>query len=358
MLLTALFFAVLWVSTGRVPAYGWLAVSAAAWSVVSLNYWAQNVGMTHWNWVRAFFLALGVFITTIPVWSHRLVETRRAGIERVFFAMLVLYAALALTLSDRDFATIIPAVRIALLAIAAYGVVFLIRARSLFAPWEARAYTAGGIGAISLAASDVLRAVGLIDSSSPEMFPYVGLVLVICFATTLGVRFSSALREARRLNADLEERVRVKTRQLEDRHERVRELERVQVLAGERERLVREMHDGLGGQLVATLALVKSGASRPDEVADALRNALDDMRAVIDSMDPLVDDLGKLFGGFRARFDSLQVRRLQKLWAIGVKSHKVEPMIVTQDEDDVSLGCRRAIASQYVVRAGKESNCQ
>lgn len=72
---------------------------------------------------------------------------------------------------------------------------------------------------------------------------------------------------------------------------------------------MREMHDGLGGQLVSTLAMVERGRGDARAVAEALRVALDDMRVVIDSLDPGISDLGALLGAFRARIDPLLARR-------------------------------------------------
>jgi len=73
----------------------------------------------------------------------------------------------------------------------------------------------------------------------------------------------------------------------------------------ERERITREMHDGLGGQLVSTIAMLERGRSNPGEVTEALRRALDDMRIVIDSLDPTTTDLTTSLGKLRARLEPL-----------------------------------------------------
>lgn len=73
----------------------------------------------------------------------------------------------------------------------------------------------------------------------------------------------------------------------------------------ERERMMREMHDGLGGQLVSTIAMVERGRSTQGEVTEALRRALDDMRIVIDTLDPTTTDLTTSLGKLRARLEPL-----------------------------------------------------
>jgi PAS domain S-box-containing protein len=73
----------------------------------------------------------------------------------------------------------------------------------------------------------------------------------------------------------------------------------------ERERITREMHDGLGGQLVSTIAMLERGRSSPSEVIEALRRALDDMRIMIDSVDPASTDLATSLGKLRGRLEPL-----------------------------------------------------
>jgi signal transduction histidine kinase len=77
------------------------------------------------------------------------------------------------------------------------------------------------------------------------------------------------------------------------------------------------MHDGLGGQLVSTIAMLERGRSTQDEVTEALRRALDDMRIVIDSLDPTTTDLTTSLGKLRVRLEPLLRRNGIKLhWRI------------------------------------------
>jgi len=70
-------------------------------------------------------------------------------------------------------------------------------------------------------------------------------------------------------------------------------------LARERARLMRDLHDGLGGQLVSIVAL--SERSEASGIGDAARAALKDLRLVIDSMDDIGGDLMLALGSWRDR---------------------------------------------------------
>jgi signal transduction histidine kinase len=84
--------------------------------------------------------------------------------------------------------------------------------------------------------------------------------------------------------------------------------EKQKLLLLERERLAREMHDGLGGQLVSALSMVERGSTDSDEVAEVLRRAIDEIGIVIDSLDPDTTNLSTSLGKLRARLEPLLSR--------------------------------------------------
>jgi signal transduction histidine kinase len=62
---------------------------------------------------------------------------------------------------------------------------------------------------------------------------------------------------------------------------------------------MRDLHDGLGGQLVSIVALSERGEA--GEIGDAARAALKDLRLVIDSMDDIGGDLMLALASWRDR---------------------------------------------------------
>jgi len=131
------------------------------------------------------------------------------------------------------------------------------------------------------------------------------------------LRSRDALRSSRTLNRDLEARVTSKHRELESNYARLREAEREQAVTSERQRILRDMHDGLGGQLVSTLAMVESGRFEPEEVAEALRDGLDDLRLMVESLDPAEADLLSMLAVLRERVEPRLARRgLRFVWSV------------------------------------------
>lgn len=146
------------------------------------------------------------------------------------------------------------------------------------------------------------------------LLPWALAALVFTAAWLLLVRFVQTLNAAELLNVDLEAMVRERTAALQAQFERVRELERREAIAAERERLMRDMHDGVGGHLVSMLAMIEADRRRPGELAQVVREALDDMRLMIDSLEPVDDDLNAVLAMFHDRL-------APRLRAAGVALH-------------------------------------
>jgi signal transduction histidine kinase len=116
-------------------------------------------------------------------------------------------------------------------------------------------------------------------------------------------RVARALAESQRMNAELEERVRQKQRELERNFEKLQQLSREAAVAEERQRIMTDMHDGIGAQLIAALSLAESDGAAPRDIAAVLRECIDDLRLTIDSLDSTDNELLPALGNFRYRLE-------------------------------------------------------
>jgi signal transduction histidine kinase len=132
---------------------------------------------------------------------------------------------------------------------------------------------------------------------------HVMILLFLAVAWHQANRFVRALNETEALNLELEQRVAQKHAELERNFERLQEVERLAAVADERRRLMSEMHDGIGSQLIATVDLVEHGNAARTEIAGELREALDGLRLTIDSLQPTEDDLLTVLGNLRYRLE-------------------------------------------------------
>jgi len=114
-----------------------------------------------------------------------------------------------------------------------------------------------------------------------ESAPLLLLAMLIAFIQRNFHLFQSALS----LNSLLESNLKKREAELEEAHQRERQLTELQARNEERRRLMRDMHDGVGGQLVGLLLEVRRGAADNERMAEGLQAAMDEIRLMIDSVD-------------------------------------------------------------------------
>lgn len=134
-----------------------------------------------------------------------------------------------------------------------------------------------------------------------SMTRYVSVPFSLVMAWMLVERYSSAVDRLRRSNEVLAERVAEREAELHAVFARAQQAAAEQTALEERSRILRDMHDGLGSQLVSTLSLVESGKAAAPDIARQLRGVLDSLKLSIDAMQDTGGDLAAVLGNLRYR---------------------------------------------------------
>lgn len=129
------------------------------------------------------------------------------------------------------------------------------------------------------------------------------LALMFTMGWVLTKRVTASTREVHRLNASLASQIAAREAELRTAFEQLRESEQQRAIENERRRLMRDMHDGLGSQLVQTLNMVRSARQHldPQGVATMIQHALEELRITLDSLEPMDGDLPTILGTLRQR---------------------------------------------------------
>lgn len=145
------------------------------------------------------------------------------------------------------------------------------------------------------------------------------LALMFTLGWVLVQRATASTREVHRLNQSLAEIVARREAELRQAFEQLRVSEQQRAVEGERRRLMRDMHDGLGSQLVQTLNMVRSqrGALDPQSVEAMIHHALEELRMTLDSLEPMEGDLPTILGTFRQRIaPALESAGIALVWDV------------------------------------------
>jgi signal transduction histidine kinase len=129
-------------------------------------------------------------------------------------------------------------------------------------------------------------------------------VLLMVMGTLLTLRFVRTLAKVEAANRTLELRVQERERQISVSYERIAVLQREQAATEERQRIMRDLHDGLGSQLFTSLSRAERGALDQSAMSDTLRSAIDQMRVALEALASEEQDFVTAFGSFRFRWDA------------------------------------------------------
>lgn len=165
------------------------------------------------------------------------------------------------------------------------------------------AVTASLLVLIACGIHDTLIATGRLAFGDMLWMPYapVALTLGLIWVYAKDAFDSLARREQHRL--ELERAVQQRTLELEQSHQRVLELSSEAAKAQERERLMRDIHDGIGSLLMVALRSSERGQLQPRQAHDTLQQSLDELRALVDSLDPTQASLTDALSTLRHRWE-------------------------------------------------------
>lgn len=169
-----------------------------------------------------------------------------------------------------------------------------------------RAATFGALLLFALLLSaEVARALGYTDST-PRVIRAAFLVFIVLAACAAVIEhFIAATRELRSLNAELEHRIAEKSEAIKASYANVEEMRREWALVTERQRILADMHDGLGASLIGLLRHVQSGTADFASMEQRVREAIQEMRIAVDALQPGGGDFATLLGNLRYRLDDM-----------------------------------------------------
>lgn len=138
------------------------------------------------------------------------------------------------------------------------------------------------------------------DGSKTYLSPFGGLFFTIFFLISFGKRTLDAFAYLGTSNLVLEHRIAETRAELAASEAERQDMIVGRALANERGRLMQEMHDGIGSNLITALAIARN-QNQPEATIKTLNRAINDLKITVDSLEPVEGDLVVLIGNLRHR---------------------------------------------------------
>jgi signal transduction histidine kinase len=270
--------------------FGWFTVNAVAWMVLIIHLFLQRLHhhVSHALTVLIGAVCIGFGLITLPVF---------AGTFDATVVSPLMYLSLAL------------------MSLLAFGL-------HQYWSWRARSSEGAmlavcGLLTVGLGIYDLLLQNNFINIENLYLTFYAQVAMIVAFCQIMLSRYTKAMSDVEQSNVILARRLAEREAALNDSHLKLREIERREVLFQERQRLMQDMHDGLGSSLVSTLRMVEHGHVEEADIALLLKGCIDDLKLTIDSMEPVETDLLLLLGTLRFRLQPrLEATGIRLRWDV------------------------------------------
>ena len=254
--------------------FGWLTVNSLGWTMVC------------------------VFLFSFHVHGHAMPRLKRAIVAVVVVLSL---GTLPVPVLLPHLDAIMPLVYLIITALTA-----VVALSGLWASWRQRSREGLVLSAwFALTVPVGAHDLAMMDYRAPMeglyLAPYVAIGLFAIFLVIVYRRYVGAIHAVEVVNTGLESQLAARERELTASHEQLRALEREQTLAAERQRLMQDMHDGIGSSLMSALRMVERGQASTADTALVLQHCIDDLKLAIDSLSPADADLLALLAALRFR---------------------------------------------------------
>jgi len=285
--------------------YLWLGLACAI-ATVFLSHYGHGIPFGGYKfWTMLWMLGVSLYVLLILKFLRRFLNFTPTWPERAH-AIALGSMCLVIMLCPPGYAFVLSMWSNILITVPSGFTVLMIlwMNRSLLTPLDMRVF----FGCLSIALALGVFEIYLLNTNIPtrtmHLFHLMPLVMSLACLWLILSRLIHSLRGYEALTTSLNGTIARKSAELEDSFAELAEVKRREAIAEERDRIMLDLHDGIGGQLVSTLAYMESSNAGDEKIRRALEDALRDLALMLDSMENH-DSLVTLLGMMRTRLEGL-----------------------------------------------------
>jgi signal transduction histidine kinase len=185
--------------------------------------------------------------------------------------------------------------------------------------WEVRVLAVAVVVICATAVRDFLML--RLTPDTYDLIPWTRFTWML-FGLSLTWIIAERLRKShhvvREMNAQLTQELADRSAELHAAFDRSRDNEKERGAAEERQRLMRDLHDGLGSQLVGALRMAQQPEASRSAITAQLREAVDQLKITVDAMQETDGDIAAVLGALRYRLaPRLESAGIDLQWNMG-----------------------------------------
>lgn len=301
LVMLGLFSLAFWWRRRQDTAYLYFGLASLAWWLRNLHYGIelpQNLDALRWFW-WATDASMTWVMLLVYLFSLRFATRSFPWVERLLLGFALLISTVSMPFLPWALDT--PLLLHAANTLVAMGVTLLIAGSAWRGSRELRVLALALCTCLGLGVHDLALLQLRISPENLYLMPYAMVLVLGAFLYAVNRRYIGALEHAEGAAQVLQDKLSEQQRALQGNFALLAEVENERVRLTERQRLTRDMHDGLGAMLVSSLGQMEQGRLSQGDVAQVLRDCLEDLRLTIDSMEPIDQDLTTLLATLRQR---------------------------------------------------------
>jgi signal transduction histidine kinase len=195
-------------------------------------------------------------------------------------------------------------------------------------------------------------------ATNTAVMPFAALALVLVLVWLSVQNYAVQTSRYRDLNLSLEQRIAQREAELNASHAQLKAQGEQAATLQERQRIMRDIHDGVGAHLVGLLSMVRKGNVPQGAMEEHTHAALDELRIAVDSLQPVNGDLATVLATLRYRLQPrFEAAGLAVVWDVAAlpPMPQLTPQVVLQLQrllmEAFTNVLRHAKATQITVRA-------